>query len=243
MAQNEEMKPSEETEENEETEDVYEELDPRKVAGILMDKLINKCLDDPECTPLPDDEDALYIALDYCLGSTVCDIDPEAEEAIEKSKTFRDELEKEFREMLNDFWAYELSNPGYGLSHVLDKVYYKIANNENLIDFRKARLLKKYQKVLEDFVDAIDRALNEKKKPLSKKDLYNWFMDIGETALGTEAYDWFDPEVDFLLSFYDSLKDDYKLVMLGYLKDNITKELLPKIKQKLSELEGLTNSQ
>jgi hypothetical protein len=242
MAQNEEMKPSEETEENEETEDVYEELDPREVAGILMDKLIHKCEDDPECTPLPDDEDALYIALDYCLGSTVCDIDPEAEEAIEKSKTFRDELEKEFREMLNDFWAYELSNPGYGLSHVLDKVYYNIADKKHLVNFRKAKLLKKYQKVLEDFVDAIDRALKEK-KPLSKKDLYNWFMDIGDTVLGTEAYDWFDLQVDNWLSFYDSLKDDYKLVMLLYLKDNITEGLLPKIKQKISELEGLTNSQ
>jgi hypothetical protein len=236
------MDQNEETDPSEETEDIYEELDPSEVAGFLMEKLINKCMGDFECMPKPDDEDALYRALDVC-ASHACDELIEIEDAMEKSETFRDELEKEFREMLNDFWAYELSNPGYGLSHVLDKVYYKIANNENLIDFRKARLLKKYQKVLEDFVDAIDRALNEKKKPLSKKDLYNWFMDIGETALGTEAYDWFDPEVDFLLSFYDSLKDDYKLVMLGYLKDNITKELLPKIKQKLSELEGLTNSQ
>ncbi len=62
-------------------------------------------------------------------------------------------------------------------------------------------------------------------------------MDIGDTVLGTEAYDWFDLQVGFLLGdFYDSLKDDYKLEMLLYLKDNITKELLPKIKQKLSEL-------
>ena len=233
------MAQNEETEENEETEDVYEELDPSEVAGILMEKLINKCMDDPECTPLPDDEDALYRALDYCLGSTVCDIDPEAEEAIEKSETFRDELEKEFREMLNDYWAGMISR---GLGNVLDEAYDKIVNNKDLVDFRKARLLTKYQKVLEEFVDTIDRALNER-KPLSKKDLYNWFMDIGDTVLGTEAYDWFDLQVDNWLSFYDSLKDNYKLVMLWYLKDNITDELLPKIKQKISELEGLTNSQ
>jgi len=239
LAQNEEMKPGEETEENEETEDVYKELDPSEVAGILMDKLINKCMDDPECTPKPDDEDALYRALDYCLGSAVCDIDPEAEEAIEKSETFRDELEKEFREMLNDYWAGMISR---GLGNVLDEAYDKIVNNKDLVDFRKARLLTKYQKVLEEFVDTIDRALNER-KPLSKKDLYNWFMDIGDTVLGTEAYDWFDLQVDNWLSFYDSLKDNYKLVMLWYLKDNITDELLPKIKQKISELEGLTNSQ
>jgi len=236
------MDQNEETEPNEETEDIYKELDPREVAGDLMDELINYCdADTFECMPLPDEEDVLDRVLRYCYSS--CSIDPEVEEAIKKSKTFRDELEKELREMLNDFWAYELSNPGYGLSHVLDKVYYNIADKKHLVNFRKAKLLKKYQKVLEDFVDAIDRALKEK-KPLSKKDLYNWFMDIGDTVLGTEAYDWFDPEVDFLLGdFYDSLKDDYKLVMLLYLKDNITKELLPKIKQKLSELEGLTNSQ
>ena len=234
MAQNEEMKPNEETEEN-------EELDPSEVAGFLMEELINECDDDPECMPLPDDEDALYRALDVC-ASYVCDELIEIEEAMEKSETFRDELEKEFRERLNDFWAYELSNPGYGLSHVLDEVYYNIADNKDLVDFRKARLLTKYQKVLEEFVGTIDRALKEK-KPLSKKDLYNWFMDIGETVLGTEAYDWFDLQVDNWLSFYDSLKDNYKLVMLWYLKDNITDELLPKIKQKISELEGLTNSQ
>jgi len=242
MAQNEEMKPNEEIEENEETEDVYEELDPSEVAGILMDKLINKCDDDPECMPLPDDEDALYIALDYCLGSTVCDIDPEVEEAIKKSETFRDELEKEFREMLNRYWANLIS---IGLENVLDEAYNKIANNKDLVDFRKARLLTKYQKVLEDFVDAIDRALKEK-KPLSKKDLYNWFMDIGDTVLGTEAYDWFDLQVDNWLSFYDSLNDYYKLVMLLNLKYDImdsNNSLLRRIKQKISELEGLTNSQ
>ena len=230
---------------NEETEDVYEELDPSEVARFLMEELINKCdYDVFECMPLPDDEDALYRALDVC-ASHACDELIEIEEAMEKSETFRDELEKEFRERLNDFWAYELSNPGYGLSHVLDEVYYNIADNKDLVDFHKARLLTKYQKVLEEFVGTIDRALKEK-KPLSKKDLYNWFMDIGETVLGTEAYDWFDLQVDNWLSFYDSLNDDYKLVMLWRLKYHIRdgiNSLLRKIEQKLSELEGLTNNQ
>jgi len=241
LAQNEEMKPNEETEENEETEDVYEELDPSEVAGILMDELIHECEDDPECTPLPDDEDALYRALDVC-ASRVCDELIEIEDAMEKSETFRDELEKEFRERLNDYWANLIS---IGLENVLDEAYNKIANSKDLVDFRKARLLTKYQKVLEEFVDTIDRALKEM-KPLSKKDLYNWFMDIGDTVLGTEAYDWFDLQVDNWLSFYDSLDDYYKLVMLWRLKYHIRdgiNSLLRKIEQKLSELEGLTNNQ
>lgn len=136
------MAQDEETEPNEENEDIYMELDPRKVAGDLMDYLVNRCDAGFECMPLPDEEDALYRVLDHCLGSSGCDIEPEVEEAIKKSKTFRDELEKELREMLNDFWAFELSNPSYGLGGVLDQVYNKIVNNKDLVDFRNARLLK-----------------------------------------------------------------------------------------------------
>jgi hypothetical protein len=234
MAQNEEMKP------NEETEDIYEELDPSEVVGFLMDKLINYCSnhDELKCMPKPDDEDALYRALDVC-ASHACDELIEIEDAMEKSETFRDELEKEFRESLNDYWAGIIA---VHLYIMLEDAYNEIVNNKDLVNFRKARLLKKYQKVLEEFTDAIDRALKEK-KPLSKKDLYNWFMDIGDAVLGTEAYDWFDLRTDYLLSFYDFLNDNYKLVMLWELKYNITEGLLHKIKQKISELEGLTNSQ
>lgn len=230
------MDQNEETEPNEETDDIYKELDPREVAGDFMHELVNLC--SFECMPKPDEEDVLCRVLDYCYSR--CDIDPEVDVAIKKSKTFRDELEKELREMLNDFWAKTISA---GLTIELDKIYDEIVNNEYLVNFRKARLLKKYQKVLEEFADAIDRALKEK-KPLSKKDLYNWFMEIGDTVLGTEAYDWFDPEVDNWLSFYDSLNDNYKLVMLWILEDVIrynVNSLLHRIKEKLSELEGLKN--
>jgi len=225
---------------NEETEDVYEELDPSKVARDMMDYLIHDCgADELECMPLPDEEDAIYRALAVC-DSTECVV---ARDAFDESKTFRDELEKEFREMLNDYWAHMIA---LQLVDVLNEAYNEIVNNEDLVDFRKAKLLKKYQKVLEEFVDAIDRALKEK-KPLSKKDLYNWFMDIGETVLGTEAYDWFDLRVDYMLGdFYDSLNDYYKLVMLWNLEDDIrynVNSLLHKIERKIPELEGLANIQ
>jgi len=214
--------------------DYMEELDPSEVAGDLMDKLINYCMDhdEYECMPKPDEEDVL----DEVLSKVIYKIDPEVEEAIENSETFRDELEKELKEMLNDYWAAHIS---IGLNDVLDEAYNEIANDENLINFRKVRLLEKYEKVLKEFVDAIDHALNEK-KPLSEKELYYWFMDIGDTALGTEAYDWFDLQVDYWLRFYDMLNDNYKLVMLWKLKYNIN-SLLSKIKQKLSELETLKN--
>jgi len=214
--------------------DYMEELDPSEVAGDLMDELINYCKDhdEYECMPKPDEEDVL----DEVLGKIIDIIDPEVEEAIENSGAFRDELEKELKEMLNDYWASSISME---LADVLDEAYGNIANNEDLINFRKVKLLEKYEKVLEEFVDAIDRALNEK-KPLSKKELFYWLMDIGDTALGTEAYDWFDLRVDYWLGFYDSLNDNYKLLMLRDLKYNIN-SLLSKIKQKLFELETLEN--
>jgi len=211
------------------------ELDPVEVAGELMDRLIHICMDDSECMPKPDDE-ALYEALDKIVS--VNKIDPEVEQAIKNSDTFRDELEKELKEMLNNYWARRITA---GLVRILDNVYNEIVDNKDLVDFRKVKLLKKYQKVLEEFVDAINRALNEK-KPLSKEDLYNWFMDIGDTVLGIEAYDWFDLQVDYWLSFYDLLNDNYKLEMLWELKDELSRlVLLPKIKEKISELETLKN--
>jgi len=215
--------------------DYMEELDPSEVAGYLLDKLINVCdYDEYECMPKPDEEDVL----DKALAKVIYKIDPEVEEAIKNSETFRDELEKEFKEMLNEYWATHIS---IGLNDVLDEAYYKIANDKDLINLCKIRLLEKYKKVLEEFVNAIDRALNEK-KPLSKKELYYWFMDIGDTVLGTEAYDWFDLQVDYWLTFYDTLNDNYKLVMLWKLENKIrgfVNSLLSKIEQMLSELETL----
>ncbi|MFP3234182.1 MAG: hypothetical protein RXR08_11035, partial [Sulfolobaceae archaeon] len=152
-----------------------------------------------------------------------------------------DEVEKELEEMLNDFWARAIVMDSYGLSGLLDELYRKVVNDPYLIDFRKVRVLKAYEKVLEEFADVIDHALKEK-KPLSKKDLYDWFMDIGETVIGTEAYDLVDLRVDFWLrDFYDMLNNDYKLEMLAYILNYINNDILPKIKKTLSELEALTN--
>ena len=219
-------------------------MEPSEVASDFMDKLVNYCIshasDYTECIA-----GAMEGGLDEVLSLFVTrsgyEVDPEIEEAINNSDTFRDEVEKELKEMLNHELAITMANKTYGLSSVLYELYDNVVDNKALINFHKVKLLKAYEKVLEEFANVIDRALKEK-KPLSKKDLYDWFMNIGDTVIGTEAYDLTDPQVDFLLShYYDMLNDDYKLEMLEYIHDYIIKDMLPKIKKKLSELEALTN--
>lgn len=217
-------------------------MEPSEVASYLMEKLINYCInasdDYYECmaNAMEGLDRVLY---DYLIPSDRVPL--EIVEAIENSDTFRDEVEKELEEMLNDFWARTIANDSDGLSGLLDELYRKVVNDPYLIDFRKVRILKAYEKVLEEFADVVDRALKEK-KPLSKKDLYDWYMNIGETVIGTEAYDLIDPRVDFWLhDFYDMLNNDYKLEMLAYILNYINNDILPKIKKTLSELEALTN--
>jgi hypothetical protein len=218
-------------------------MEPSEVASDFMDKLVNYCIshasDYTEC--IAGAMEGLDKVLSFFFTRTGYEVDPEIGEAINNSDTFRDEVEKELKEMLNHESAITMANETYGLSSVLYELYDNVVDNEDLINFRKVKLLKAYEKVLEEFVNVIDRALKEK-KPLSKKDLYDWFMNIGETVIGTEAYDWIDPQVDFWLShYYDMLNDDYKLEMLEYIQDYIIEDMLPRIKQKLSELEALTN--
>jgi len=223
------MDQNEETEPNEETEDIYKELDPREVAGDFMHELVNLC--SFECMPKPDEEDVLYRVLDYCYSR--CDIDPEVDVAIKKSKTFRDELEKELREMLNDYWARTLAiNVEINL---LEPKYRQIVDNKELSNSSKAELLKSYVSKLEEFAYTIKHALQEK-KPLRVRKLYYWLKELNDFAFEPD-YELFP---DWLQDYYDTLDDYGRLWMLSDLLDVIN-EWLSKIKQKLSELEGLKN--
>jgi len=209
------------------------ELDPSKVAGDLMDELINYCdYDYYKCMPKPD-EDVLDRILAFCHGRGRCGIDPEAEEAMENSKTFQDELEKELKEMLNDFWAGTLANEVR--MSLLEPKYNQIVDYNELSNSSKAELLKSYASKLEEFADTIKLALQEK-KPLRVRKLYYWLKELNDFAFEPE-YEGF---LDWIQDYYDALDDYGKLWMLGKLLD-IINEWLSKIKQKLSELKTLKN--
>jgi hypothetical protein len=211
-------------------------MEPSKVASDLMDELINYCVnafDYYECmaNAMEGLDKVIY---DYLIPSGYR-VNPEIEEAINNSDTFRDEVEKEFKEMLNDFWARTLA---VELNNVLKSQYEEITDNNALSNSCKARLLKAYEKALEEFRDAIKRALQER-KPLSKKDLYNWFTELGDIVFGGKEPD-YDVSPDFVLDYYDMLDDNGKLEMLSFSLYYID-DMLHYIKQKLSELEALTN--
>ncbi|MFP3203731.1 MAG: hypothetical protein RXR43_16455 [Sulfolobus sp.] len=207
-------------------------MEPSEVASDLMDELINYCMNKPgpdyyECMAKPL-KDGLDGVLSYCYSSSLCNIDPEIEEAIENSDTFRNEVEKELKKMLNDFWGYELANEVD--MYLLTIKYEQIADNNNLSNSSKAQLLQSYAYALEEFANTIKLAL-QSGKPLSVRDLYYWLKKLNDFA--------FEPEYglfpDFVEDYYDMLDDNGRLKMLSRLLD-IIDNWLSKIKQKLSEL-------
>ena len=212
-------------------------MEPSKVASDLMDELINYCMNKPgpdyyECMAKPL-EDGLDGVLSYCYSSSRCNIDPEIEEAIENSD-FRNEVEKELKKMVNDTVGHELANEVD--MNLLTIKYEQIADNNELNNSSKAQLLQSYAYALKEFADTIKLALQEG-RPLSVRDLYCWLNKLNDFAFEPE-YDHFP---DFVEDYYDMLDDNGRLEMLSRLLD-IIDNWLSKIKQKLSELETLTNT-
>jgi hypothetical protein len=101
----------------------------------------------------------------------------------------------------------------------------------------KIKRLKAYADVLNKFRKAIQRALN-KKKPLSKEDLYYWFTDLG--AINLKADQDYYNMVNYWLSYYDKFDDYGKLDVLEILLNEMD-ELFSTINERLNELEELTN--
>ncbi len=113
-----------------------------------------------------------------------------------------------------------------------------IIDNPRLNNTSKAERLKAYARVLDQFGDAVLRALQEK-KPLSRKDLYYWLTELGDTAFGNGDYD-YNNDVDYYLSYYDELNDEEKLNMLDVLLNEID-DAMSTVNEKLRKLEALTN--
>ena len=125
------------------------------------------------------------------------------------------------------------------LGNELEALYEEIVQNDLISDSTKVKRLKAYKEVLEQFADAIDRALKEK-KPLSGVDLYNWYAKMGDVVFGVKNYDYFDA-IGYYTSFYDMLSTGDKLEVLGILLLDYISKVLYYIEQTLPELEALTN--
>jgi len=124
------------------------------------------------------------------------------------------------------------------LNLLIEYSMHPIIHDTELSYSSKIRRLKAFADELNKFRNTIQRALNEK-RPLSRKDLYYWFTDLGAIGLGADQV--YYNMVNYWLSYYDKLSDDIgKLDALKVLLNEMDDEF-SRINEELSELEGLTN--
>jgi len=212
-------------------------MEPREVVELVLDRVMDFCRnnrgDTLECMAdhSPDQLDVFIDA--YLKENEAEDLD----EAIENSDNFWDEVKKEYEKLWKEWWIQDIA---YHLDDELKVLYEAIAYNDLLLsDSHRVRRLKAYEELLNEFKDAIRRALKDK-KPLTELELYNWYKKMGEAVYGYKNND-YDKEVTYYLNYYDMLDDDDKLEILSILLNDYIDGDLYYIKQKLSELEALTN--
>jgi len=210
-------------------------MEPREVAELVMDKVVNYCLHEPgdtlECLAghNPDELDKFVYSF---LPEKEAE---ELKKVIANSGTFWDEVKKEYEELWNEEMGIQLDN---ALSNELHILHEEIAITDMLSDSTKVRLLKAYEKVLGEFSDAVWRALQER-KPLSGKDLYYWFKKMGDTVYEGENYYYYD-EIDHYIGYYDMLSNNEKLKALDGLLESLD-SVFHHIESTLRDLGALTN--
>jgi len=200
-------------------------MEPEDIAEIVIDKVVNYC---------NNLGDTLGCLKDYSpnrLGSFIDKYLTDNERKILKkmiinSDTFWDDVKKEYEaRWKNKLW----DKVADFLANKIDLTLDSIIENERLDDASKVKRLKAYQEVLEEFGDVIRHALGER-KPLSKKELYDWFARLGDVAFLINIKNIFEDieknlnyykELDYYLSYYDMLGDKEKREMLEWLLENI----------------------
>ncbi len=211
-------------------------MEPRDVAELVMDRVVNYCENNSGDSPL---QCMLYHSpdqLDAFINSYLDEEeDNELNKAIENSDNFWDEVEKEYERL----WKERMSlKVGGSLADELQLLYENIVQNDELDDASKARRLQAYAEVLDKFADAIKRAL-QNKKPLSDGDLDYWYKKIGDTAFGVKNYGYYE-EIGYWEGFYDELDYSNKLEVLNILLDEIDRVLYD-IEHKLPDFGVLSN--
>ena len=211
-------------------------MEPRELAELVIERVVNYCEHNSGDTPLEcladHSPDQLDVFIDAYLKGREAE---ELEKAVENSDTFWDEVKKEYEALWNEEMSLEL---GRVLSDEMEALYEEIVQNDLISDSTKVKRLKAYKEVLEQFADAIDRALNEK-KPLTEVELLHWYDKMGDAVFGLKNYNYYEI-MGYYIGFYNGLNDDQKLELLSGLLDVIG-DVLYDIDKELSELEALTN--
>jgi len=213
-------------------------MEPREVAELVLDRVVSYCEHNSGDSTLDcmayHSPDQLSVFIDAYLNE---EENKDLEKAIESSDTFWDEVEKEYEKLWNEWWIKDIA---YHLDDELKTLYEAIAYNDLLLtDSCRVKRLKAYEELLNEFKDAIRRAIKER-KPLTELELRDWFKKMGEAVYGTKN-NYYEKEVTYYLNYYDMLDYNDKLEILSILLNDYIDNDLFYIKQKLSELGALTN--
>lgn len=212
-------------------------MEPDEVAELVLDRVVNYCskVHDNTLECMADHSpDQLDVFIDAYLKENEAE---DLDKAIENSGKYWDEVKKEYEKLWKEWWIHDIA---YHLDDELKVLYEAIAYNDLLLsDSHRVRRLKAYEELLNEFKDAVRRALKDK-KPLTELELYNWYKKMGEAVYGYKNND-YDKEVTYYLNYYDMLDDDDKLELLSILLNDYIDGDLYYIKQKLSEFGALTN--
>ncbi len=228
-----------------------EPMEPREVAELVFDRVVDYCNNKSGDTPLDcmadHSPDQLDVFIDsYLDEEEIEEIDnalenPETtyddvEKEYEKIKTFYDDVEKEYEKLWKEWMAEEIA---YDLGHLeIEDLAYNIANNYELSNSCKVARLKAYVEALREFAGAIKLALQEK-EPLSSSKLYEWFERLAEFVPSDKSE--FIKGVDYYLDFYNIYEVD-ELLTLDLLSQYVDRAIRKIETEYLPELEALTNT-
>ena len=151
-------------------------MKPREVAEIVIDRVMDFCEnnrgDKLECMT-DHSPDQFEVFIDAYLPDWMAE---DLEKTIENSDNFWDEVKKEYEKMWKEWWIQDIA---YHLDDELKVLYEAVAYNDLLLsDSHRVKRLKAYEELLNEFKDAIRRALKDK-KPLTELELYNWYKKMG----------------------------------------------------------------
>ena len=218
-------------------------MEPSKIAGKLFDKVMDYCENERrsngwhtellECVPRYEPDE-----LPNFINSYLTNEDNEIKEAIQNAdQNFLESVKKEYEKLWTEEITRELRDY---LGDTLESLLEVIVQDDELCDACKIRRLKAYDKVLDEFGNAILQAL-QNGKPLSLDELDDWYMKIGDAVYGIRNYDYYY-EMGYYDNTYDLLDDNAKLEVLSGLLDYINSVLWDIEEKYLPELEALTNN-
>ncbi len=211
-------------------------MEPSDIAEIVFDRVFDYCTRHHD-TPLECLANHSPDQLDVFIDAYLTDKDNEINEAIENSdREFWRAIVREYEKLWKErMGAYV----GESLGDELKLIAEGIIQNDELSDASKVGYLKAYDKVLDEFGNVVKRAL-QNSKPLSKHELYDWFMKIAD-AVSIKNYAYRE-EVLYFVDFYNMLNNNEKLEALSILLDAIADVLYDIENKYLPDLGVLTNN-